>query len=132
MQDCLPSRQLQQVEVAGDVGADIGARVFHRIAHAGLRGEMHDAVHAFERHPVHRFVVGDVGAQEGKAGQAAQAREPGALQHRVVVAVEIVDADYRLAAAKERSGGMHADEAGDAGDENAHGRSVRVTGDRAP
>ena len=125
-------RQFQQVQVPRDIGPDIGARVFQRVAHAGLGGEMQDAVHAFERQPVHRLVVGDVGAQEGEAGQAVQARQTGALQHPVVIAVEIVDPDDRLAAGEQGRGGMHADEAGDAGDEDAHGRSVRIAGAPAP
>ena len=132
MRDSLPPRQLQQVQMAGNVGPHIGARVLQRIAHACLRGEVQDAVHAVEPQPVHRLVIGNVGAQEGKAGQAVQPGQPGALQHRVVVAVEIVDADDGFAACEQGGGRMHADKAGDAGDEDAHGRGFRAAGRAAP
>ena len=37
-------RDLEQVEVAGEVGLEIGARVLDRIAYARLRAQMDDAV----------------------------------------------------------------------------------------
>jgi hypothetical protein len=46
--------------------------------------------------------------------------QAGQLQARVVVVVEVVDADYLVAAREQNLGDMHADETGRAGDENFH------------
>ena len=43
------------------------------------------------------------------------------LERRVVIIVEIVDADNLLAAVEQRMGGRRSDKAGGAGDENGHG-----------
>ena len=48
--------------------------------------------------------------------------EPRLLEGRVVIIVEIVDADDLLAAVEQRHGDGRSDEAGDAGDEQGHAR----------
>ena len=44
MRDAAVPGELEQVEMADQVGLDIGARILDRIAHARLRAEMDDPV----------------------------------------------------------------------------------------
>ena len=116
---------LEQVEMAGEVGADIVARMLDRMAHAGLGAEMDDIV---EVGPGQRLVqplmVGEIDLEEAECAGAelAQLGEPVRFQPGVVISVEIVDADHPVAALEQPPGDVVADEAGDAGDEcRGHG-----------
>ena len=77
------ARQFHQVDVADQVGLDIGVRVFNRVAHPGLRPQMHDPVNpcAFDG-GVQRGHVGKVEVVEGEAVApgGGQRRDPVALQ----------------------------------------------------
>ena len=116
---------LQNAEEADDVGIDIGLGRFQAVADARLGGEVDhparprggeqggDAVAVSQ---VQRMmVIGGVGL---KLGQARL------LQRRIVIGVEVVQADDALAPLQQTPGGVKADEAGGAGDQDgiAHDR----------
>jgi hypothetical protein len=63
---------------------------------------------------------GDVEEREAEFGVGLEAREACFLEAHVVVGVEVVDAEDRVAPAEEGGGDGGADEAGGAGDEEFH------------
>ena len=95
-------RDLEHVEVADQVGLDIGARVLDRIAHAGLRAEMDDAVELLARRappraPRRRRNRPGWNAKR-LALSASIAASRSLLQRRPIIIVEVVDADHPVAA----------------------------------
>jgi hypothetical protein len=113
------ARGFQDRQVAGQVGALVGERVVDRVAHAGLGGQVDDALGAAGADQLHhRRVVGDVQADHGEARPAVETGGAGGLEGRVVVVVEDVDADHRLAAVEQALGHVHADETRGAGDDD--------------
>ena len=115
--------ELEQVEMADQVGPDIGVRIVERVADARLRGEMDDAVE-FERRSSAPLSAASSAKSTSSKREAspcrAQSRRPVPLQRGRVIIVEIVDADDAVAAAEQARGDMIADEAGGAGDEQGH------------
>jgi hypothetical protein len=62
------------------------------VAHASLRCEMQNDIEAFvARGRLKRSSHGDIAFRESKMGIAAQLREPGFLQRRGIIGIEIVD-----------------------------------------
>ncbi|MNC44026.1 hypothetical protein D3C75_929190 [compost metagenome] len=110
---------LEDAEEADDVGIDIGLGRFETVADPGLGGEVDDAA---------RLVFGEQGGDALAVGQVErvmaivrmflQQGQTSLLQRRVVIGVEVVQADDRLAALQQPPGGVEADEAGRAGDED--------------
>ena len=115
--------ELEDRDVAHEVGAHVDEGVFQRIAHPGLGGEVDDAIDA--RVPGHRrpqrLMVGNIEAVKSEAGFAREPREPRLLQPDVVIVVHIIHADDSFAARQQRLGDVIADEPGGAGDEDCHG-----------
>jgi hypothetical protein len=99
------------------------------MADAGLRGQVHDAgdlVPGASGEALDRLEVGDIGLLEREARVPAQALEPRGLERRVVIAVEVVEPQHRLAAPEQGEAHVIADEARAAGDQDRHGaRPVR-------
>ncbi len=115
----VPAR-FEDVEEAGDVGADVLVRVRQRVAHARLRREVDDTVEALVgKQPTHRVAVGNVNLVEREVGviQLLQSRE---LEVDVVILVQVVETDDGVAAREQALRDVHADEAGGAGDEDFH------------
>ena len=76
----------------------------------------------------HRLGVHQVEAMEAESprwGQTLKPLQPGPLQGRVVVSVEVVEADHPLASGQELLGHSPTDEAGDPGDEDRCPRGQR-------
>ena len=92
-------------------------------ANSRLRGEMHDAREApIAEQPRGRVRIGQVELLEREPVPAGKLREARLLEGDVVVGVEVVDADHRVAAREQRRGRVHPDETGRAGDQHpAHG-----------
>src|SRR5690606_10085883 len=65
-------------------------------------------------------------AAEGEARQRRQPRQPRFLQPRVVIVVDVVVAEHLVAARQQALAEFRTDEAGGAGDEDAHGSGVAV------
>lgn len=116
----------EDVEEAHDVRKHVHVRVVDGVAHAGLRGEVHDHGRAeFGEDALDEGFVRDVALAEGP-GRGARGRAVGdetqavLLQRGVVVVVQVVDADdMDPVGCREQTphqGG--ADESGGPGDEN--------------
>ncbi len=104
---------------ADDVGIDVARGVFEAVAHAGLGPEMDNATgRVIGEQGGHAGTVGEVDRVVNVARLGLQPLQPGVLQGRVVIAVEVVDADHGLAARQQAAGGVKADETGRAGDED--------------
>ena len=121
MPDLQPAGGLHHVEGADDVAVEIGARVFEGIAHAGLGCEMDDDV---------RLELFGDGPEQGLIlEKALRRREPLVLKEHLVAALlqgDVVIIRHPVVAmnaqalCKQEPCEMEADEAGGAGDEDAH------------
>ncbi len=91
---------LQHRHMTHQVGLHIGERIFQRIPHPRLGGEVDDAfdVPVILHHRLHGIVIGDIDFMEGKAVAALETGQTGLLEAHVVIVVHIVDADNLLAA----------------------------------
>ena len=119
MPDVAGAGDLEQREVAGEVRPDIAVRIDERMADARLRAEVDDPIDRVAGEGcVEGGHVAEVDLGEGEV--AAQPGEPVALEPGIVIGVEVVDADHRLAAREQRRGDRRPDEPGDAGDEDGH------------
>ncbi len=104
----------QNVQEAGHIAVDIGVRVRKRVAHARLRGQMHDAGK--------RVLAGTTAARQAasaissrwnaKLRVRAKLLQARLLQRWIVVAVEVVDSDDLMPRFQQPQRDMHADEAG--------------------
>src|SRR5207245_3834705 len=107
------------IEESEDVAVDVSVRILHRIAHAGLGGQVDDPLRApLAKEAGHLRVIGDVDQDELELVEVAELIESGLFQLRIVVRIEIVDLHDGLAALEEPFGDVVADESGRAGDEN--------------
>lgn len=102
---------LENVERAGDVGVHVGVGVGQRVAHTGLGGQVHHPVRGSIKGRIECRAVGQITPHQLEADLAIQPNDPGFLQGRVVVVVEVVE-PHNLVAPVEQ-GGAHvcADEA---------------------
>ena len=112
----------EDVQEPDEVALDVGAGIRNRIAHAGLRGEVDHAVERLAgKQLAHGGFVFEAALDEGEARFLAQQRQARFLERRVVVVVDVVEADDGVAAREQRAGHVESDEAGGAGDEHVHG-----------
>ena len=112
------STSLEHVDEPDDIGIHIGMGMVERVAHAGLSSEMDDTLkRVLGEQPRHGFAVGDIQLDERKAVTPAELGQSGPLQVRIVIGVEIIDADHFIAAVKQLPGDVIADETGSARDE---------------
>ena len=90
------------------------------MAHAGLRGEMHDVGKAVRGEQLRHRRRGRRcrSARTGTADDVLSSATRAAFRRRIVVGIEIVDPDARLAVRQQPPRDVHADEAGRAGDQN--------------
>ena len=122
VRDAMAAAVLQHAGDAGEIAGHVGVRMIERVAHAGLRGEVHDLLRAVRvEHRRERGGVGDVHLLEAKAGMRGERSQPGLLERRRVVVVQVVDADHAVAVAQQAVADQHADESGCAGDEDRGG-----------
>ena len=107
----------ENVSEADQVRIDIGVRIDQRVAHAGLRREMHDMGEPMlGKQGRHAGAVGEIEPDEAEAGKLCEFGEPRVFQRRIVIGVEIVDADDGAAAFQQTPADVIADETGGAGD----------------
>lgn len=112
MLDAVVAAAFENVEEADEVGIGIAVRIVEGVAHAGLGGEMHDALRAFLGEQIgDGGAVGEVGFDEAEIGESRQAVEPGVLKRDFVVVVDVVEADDGIAPLEEHARGVEADEA---------------------
>lgn len=112
------ARRLEQRHETGNVSAHIRHGVHECVPHTGLRGEVEDVC---EGHDVEQLGeelgVGDVAVDDVDPG-AGEERGAAALEGRVVVVVEVVEAEHAVPSAAKRGGGVAADEPRGARDED--------------
>ena len=108
------------------VGVHIGLRILKRIAHAGLRGEMHDVGKFFRLEQCRNGgAIGEIKLDEAEAVVAFKLLQAGVLERGIVIEREIVDADHRPPTLQQAPRHLRADEAGRASHQHkavAHGR----------
>jgi hypothetical protein len=103
------------------IGIDIGVRVFQRISHPGLRGEVNDTIRLFiSENACHRVFVFNRNTVKVKRLMPGDAGKPRILQRDIIIVVEIVNPDDIIAARKQALDTMHADEAGATCNQNFH------------
>ncbi|XBI37670.1 hypothetical protein VPH35_122912 [Triticum aestivum] len=116
----VPGGGLEDADEARDVGGHVRLRRPHRVPHAGLRGEVQ---HVREGHdgeePLEQGRVVDVGAEHHHPARREQPL-PRALQGRLVVGVEVVEAEHAVAARPERQRAVRAHEPRSARDQHRH------------
>src|SRR5262249_17321265 len=104
------------VDEALQIGVDIGVRALQRMTHAGLRREMNDERKAeLREHRPDRFPVDKIQSDKGETAHALQDLEPRLLEPRIVVVVQIVEADHSAAGRQEALCDVKSDEAGNPG-----------------
>ena len=112
----------QQIAEADQVGLDVGIGVLQRISHAGLAGQVDDAVEFLGGEQVfYHDAVGNVAAHELEVWVGLELLQARQLEFGIVVVVEVVDADHFITPLEQDLGDMHADETGGSGDEDFHG-----------
>ena len=108
-----------------DVDVVIQVRILDRDAHACHGSQMdHRCNVMFPKEPGHQLAVANVPRHKGKARRVRGARQlpqVGLLARRVVVIVQVVEADHRVTTCQQRLSGMTADEPGGPGNQNRLG-----------
>src|SRR6185437_16178013 len=99
------------------------------VAHTSLRREMDDLVEelGFEQ-PRHRIGIGDVLAVEAESVAPLQLCEACFLELRIVVAVDVIDADDLVAAIEKALRRVEADESRSAGNQEFHASIILPLG----
>ncbi len=126
MVDAAVAAGLEDIDEADQVALHVGARILDGIAHAGLGRQMHHALRPEAgKRGIHRGAVGELGALMRVSGMRRELRQPGFLQGGVVVVVVVVEAVDDVTAGQQSLSQGGADEAGGAGDQDAHGVSSK-------
>jgi hypothetical protein len=118
----VPAR-LQHHHVPIQVAVHIVERGREGVTHACLRGEVDhagDFAAMPTREPLHACAARDVELGEGEPGAVRQPGKAGELERRIVVVVDIVDADHPLTAAEQGEADVVADEPGATRDHDRH------------
>ena len=115
-------REFENIGVSNKIRADIGGRIVEAVAHPRLCPQMYDPVdRRVSQRGAKRIRIGKVEPMEAEVSPFCRNhREPRLLQLRIVISIEIINPDHRIAARKQGAGDVHADEAGASGDENGH------------
>ena len=115
--------RLQDVQEGDHVGVQVGVRVGDGVAHARLGRKVDDARRGeFFEQGLRGAAVGEVDFLEAESGLAFEPSQACALEHRVVVVVQVVHADDLVPPGQQGVGHERANEAGDAGHEDFHSR----------
>src|SRR6185312_10404639 len=110
---------LQHVEETLDIGVDIVMGMVDRMPHPRLRGKMHHLDKAVLREQgLHRPAIGEVELDEAELGLTLKYGKPGLFQSRIVVMVEVIDADDGASASQQTLRDVKPDEAGSSCHEN--------------
>src|SRR6188768_4064387 len=98
---------LENIQESGDIRVHVCLRILQRIAYAGLSGEMHHPVGSFALIDfAERTLIDYVDGLVEKPGSPDEARKARLLQRDVVIGIEVVYADYRVAAREQLGGHM--------------------------
>src|SRR5689334_3577365 len=110
---------LQNVHKALNIRVDIDVGIFHRVANAGLGGEMNDFREAvLSEQRLRRRAIGQIELLETELRIAFEQFEARLFQLGVVVMVDAVDAEDVAPLGEKLPHDMKADEASGSGDQN--------------
>ncbi len=114
-------RRVEHILRAVQVNVDVQIGQLHGIAHAGHRRQVgHGLDVILGQQGEQSLPVAHVGLDHAEVAVGGQPPLVGPLARRVIVVVEVVEADDRVATAQQALGQMAADETGRAGDQNRH------------
>src|SRR5262249_50223652 len=109
---------LENVEKSRQVGLRIGVRVGERMAYACLGGEMNDQWEAiFSEQAGHAAAIGKIKLDEMEPGERGKLAQLRLFQRRIIIRIQIIEADDGAAALQQALRDMKADEPGCAGHE---------------
>ena len=113
--------KFEHIVMADEIGSRVGGRIFQRITHTGLGGEMQDQIIAFPaRSGGQRTGRRNIGADETEAGIFLQFGQTCFLETRIVIGVNLIHRGDAMAAAQKRHGRVKTDEARAAGEKDVH------------
>ncbi len=121
MRHVMMTAALENMQRADDIALDIGVRVLNRVANACLCGQVDDLVEPLAgKQLLHRLAIGKIDPLHSEVIVLVEQRRARLLQRRIIVVVEVVDADNHIATLQQRFCGKETDETGGACDENFH------------
>ena len=98
MLDAAAPASLDHVQESGHVALHVDVRILRRVAHAGLRREVHDPVKPLLlEEGLHRVAVCKLDLLEPEVRLALEQRQARGLESRVVIGVEIVQSHHLVA-----------------------------------
>ncbi|MEY3459805.1 MAG: hypothetical protein RL215_2962 [Planctomycetota bacterium] len=119
MWGALVSAAFEKVDEAGEIGVGVGVWVGEGVANAGLSGEVDHAVEGLlVEEPFHCGAVFERKLLKLEFGTGLELCEAIEFELDGIVGIEVIDTDYGVAALEQFLGGVHADEACCAGDED--------------
>ena len=118
MLDAAMPAGLEDVGEADDVAVDVGVRIFQRVAHPGLGGQVDHALRPeLGEGLFDRAAVLQIGADQAEARPCQQRREARLFQARIVVGIDVVIAEHLVAALEQARAECGTYEAGCTGDQ---------------
>src|SRR4029079_8662148 len=121
MLDTVVAAALEHVERAGDVGPDIGVGMIKRVTDAGLRREVDNPLGPLRgKHRLDHLTLGKVRLDEMESVAALEPPKTGLFERDIVVRAHIVEPNDLVAAVEQPGRSVETDEAGGAGNQNAH------------
>src|ERR1700730_12240892 len=100
----------QHIEKAVEIGVGVSVGVLDRIAHAGLGREVHhESKTMFRKQCCDRRTIREIGRHETELRMPSQDVQSRLLQGRIIVTVEIIEADNGAALGQQPAGDMKAD-----------------------
>src|SRR6267154_265634 len=119
--DAVMAASLDDVQKAGYIAGDIDVRIFDRIAHARLSGEMDYAAEVLRREQgLDAAAIDQIALDEAKLLVPLQYIEPRSFEARIVVIVQVIEPDYLIAARKQSLRDVKSNESCRAGDQDLH------------
>ncbi len=112
---------LQQGHEGGHVALQVGAGLPEGVAHPGARGQVHDLLGAeLREQPFQLRLVLQGDPDLAEAGEGGEPGQPRLLERHVALAGHAVQPGHLVAPLQQAQGEGVGDEAGAAGDQNAH------------
>lgn len=113
MADIVVAAALEHIDETDDIAVDIGMGILQRIAYPGLGGKMGHPVEASGGKQLrHARPIGQVQFQESEGPVLLQPGQARLLQADIIIVVQIVDADNRVAIGEQAHAQVVADKAG--------------------
>src|SRR6266571_9001153 len=113
------SAALENAEEADDVAVGVRVRIGKRVTDASLCCQVDYFINLLSlEKSEHDVTIGHIDTVECEIRVTCQAIQSRLLQLRIVVGVEVVDADNRIAAIKEAMRDVRSDESRSSGEEN--------------